>query len=79
MGEADLSIDESFLEKLRALPPGRQREVVDFVEFLHKKTSSNEPRKSLAGLWADLNVDITEEEITEARRECWSNFPREDF
>lgn len=74
-----MSLDESFLEKLRALSPDRQREVIDFVEFLHKKTSSREPRKSLAGLWADLNVDITNEEIADARRECWSNFPREDF
>jgi hypothetical protein len=74
-----LSLDESFLEKLRALSPERQREGIDFVEFLHKKTSSREPRKSLAGLWADLNVDITDEDIADARRECWSNFPREDF
>lgn len=74
-----MSLDESFLEKLRALSPDRQREVIDFVEFLHKKTSSREPRKSLAGLWADLNIDITDEDIADARRECWSNFPREDF
>jgi hypothetical protein len=73
-----LSIDESFLDKLRALPPDRQRDVVDFVDYLHKKTSSTESRISLAGLWADLDVDITEQDIAEARRECWSNFPREN-
>jgi hypothetical protein len=28
-------------------------------------------------LWADLGVDITEEDIAEARREMWGNFPRE--
>ena len=35
------------------------------------------PRKSLRGLWRGL--DITEEEIAEARREMWSNLPREDI
>jgi len=35
------------------------------------------PRKSLRGLWQGL--DITEEEIAEARREMWANFPREDI
>ena len=35
------------------------------------------PRKSLRGLWRGL--DITEEEITEARREMWCGFPREDI
>ncbi|WP_009629845.1 hypothetical protein [Synechocystis sp. PCC 7509] len=29
------------------------------------------PRNSLKGLWADLPIDITEEEITEARQEMW--------
>ena len=30
-----------------------------------------------AGLWADLNIHITEEDIAEARREMWGNFPRD--
>jgi hypothetical protein len=34
-------------------------------------------RKSLRGLWRDL--DLTEANINEARREMWSNFPREDI
>jgi hypothetical protein len=35
------------------------------------------PRKSLRGLWRGL--DITEEDIAEARREMWGRFPREDI
>jgi hypothetical protein len=35
------------------------------------------PHKPLRGLWRGL--DITEEEIVEARRKMWSNFPREDI
>ncbi|MBU1662653.1 MAG: hypothetical protein KKD28_14415 [Chloroflexi bacterium] len=35
------------------------------------------PRKSLRGIWSDL--DITDEDIAEVRREMWANFPREDI
>ena len=35
------------------------------------------PHKSLRGLWRGL--DITEEDIAEARREMWGRFPREDI
>lgn len=38
-----------------------------------------EPLESLYGLWADLNIDISEDDIAQARREMWSNFPREDI
>jgi hypothetical protein len=41
------------------------------------KAARPTPRKSLRGLWRGL--DITEEEIAEARREMWGNFPREDI
>ncbi|HAZ47968.1 MAG TPA: hypothetical protein DDW76_00160 [Cyanobacteria bacterium UBA11369] len=35
------------------------------------------PRKSLRGIWRGLN--ITEDDINQARSEMWANFPREDF
>ncbi|MFB2982492.1 hypothetical protein [Microseira sp. BLCC-F43] len=35
------------------------------------------PRKSLRGIWRGL--DITEDDINQARSEMWANFPREDF
>lgn len=34
------------------------------------------PRKSLRGIWR--GVDITEDDISQARSEMWANFPRED-
>ncbi|NER33512.1 MAG: hypothetical protein F6J93_05505 [Oscillatoria sp. SIO1A7] len=33
--------------------------------------------KSLRGLWRGL--DITEQDIAEARQQMWGNFPREDI
>jgi hypothetical protein len=72
-----MTIEEQVLEKLRGLPPEKQREVLDFVESLKEKNGTKTPRRSLLGLWADLNIDITEEDIAEARREMWGNFPRD--
>ncbi|MGB1286392.1 MAG: hypothetical protein ACPG7F_07670 [Aggregatilineales bacterium] len=36
-----------------------------------------EPRKSLLGIWSDMNIDISEEDIRELRQDMWKNFPRE--
>lgn len=69
-----MSIDESFLEKLRQLPPDKQLEVLDFVEFLQKKHATQiTPRRSVKGLWADLGCHITEEDIAEARAEMFKH------
>lgn len=68
-----MSLDESFLEKLRRLPPEKQREAIDFVEHLHKQSSSTGPKRSLKGLWADLNCDITDEDIAHARQDMIRN------
>ena len=41
------------------------------------RSPPGQPRKSLRGLWRGL--DITEEDIDQARREMWGNFPRENI
>ncbi len=72
-----MTIEEKVLEKLRDLPPKKQKEVLDFVESLKQKQKTPAPRKSLPGLWADLDIHITEKDIAEARREMRGNFPRD--
>jgi hypothetical protein len=74
-----VSTDELIIEKLRALPQEKHQEVLRFVESLHSKMRRKRPRRCLRGLWADLGITITEEDIAEARREMWGNFPRERF
>jgi hypothetical protein len=69
-----MTMEEQVLEKLRALPPDKQKEVLDFVDFLKEKNGSSKMRRSLRGLWKDLNIDISEKDIAEARREMWGNF-----
>ena len=75
--ESPMTIEQQVLEKLRDLPPEKQKEVLEFVDSLKEKKGSAKPRRSLLGLWADLNIHITEEDIAEARREMWGNFPRD--
>ncbi len=73
-----MTIEQQLLEKLRELSPEKQKEVLDFVDLLKEKTGvPKKPRRSLLGLWADLNIHITHEDIAEARREMWGNFPRD--
>ena len=72
-----MTIEQELLEKLRALSSDKQQEVLKFVQSLSKSESPRKPLRSLEGLWADLNIQITGEDIAEARREMWGNFPRE--
>lgn len=72
-----MTIEEQVVERLRDLPPERKEEVLEFVDSLRKKDLAKKPLRSLRGLWKDFNMDITEEDIAEARREMWGNFPRD--
>lgn len=72
-----MTIEEQVLERLRDLPPERKEEVLEFVDSLREKNLAKKPLRNLRGLWKDLNIDITEEDIAEVRREMWGNFPRD--
>ncbi|MBD2777524.1 DUF2281 domain-containing protein [Iningainema tapete] len=74
-----MKIEQAVLEKLRQLPVDKQQEVLDFAEFLHQKMASKPPLRSVKGLWAGLDIDITEEDIAQARKEMWGNFPEQDI
>jgi hypothetical protein len=64
------------LDKLRDLPPDKQQAVLEFVELLQQNGAPAKPLKGFEGLLEKYNVQITEEDIAEARREMWGNFPR---
>jgi hypothetical protein len=74
-----MNLEQAVLEKLRGLPPNQQQEVLDFAEFLQQKNLLKRPLKSVKGMWAHLDMDITEEDIAQARKEMWGNFPRGDI
>ncbi len=70
---------ELIAEKAKELPPEKQQEALDFLEFLHERQRRKRPLRSLRGLWKDLGPDISAEEIDEARREIWGKFPRDEI
>ncbi len=43
--EAPMTIEQQVLEKLRDLPPEKQKEVLEFVDSLKEKKRSAKPRK----------------------------------
>lgn len=71
-----MTLEEQVLEKLRQLPPDRQREVLAFVSHLRERLS-NKPTSSLLGLWSGLGIDVSGTDIERARREMWRGFPRD--
>ena len=74
-----MTLEQALLDKIRQLPVDKQQELLDFAEFLHQQVTPKQRLRSLKGLWSDLKVDISEEDIAEARKEMWGNFPREDI
>lgn len=70
-----MTIPGQILMKLSGLPDEQQRKVLEFIETLEASPTSS--RSSLYGLFR--GTETTEEDIDEARREMWGNFPREGF
>jgi hypothetical protein len=74
-----MNIEQAVLENLRVLPPEKQQQVLDFVEFVKTKTLTQASRRSIKGLCADLGVRLTEKDLDRARQEMWGNFPNEEL
>lgn len=70
---------ELIAEKAKDLPLDKQQELLDFAEFLRARACAKPALKSSFGLWEDLGANISAEDIDEARRAMWGNFPRNDI
>lgn len=73
-----MSIEKSVIERLESLTPEQQVKLREFLNSLGSDDSlPKAPRRSLRGLFSDLGVSVSEEDIDEARREMWATFPRD--
>lgn len=81
MNGMGVATTDTVLDMLRQLSPRERLRVIAqaLPEVERDLAEQSPPLKSLRGLWKDLNFDISAEEIDQARREAWGNFPREDF
>jgi hypothetical protein len=69
-----MTIEQSVVETLKALPPEKQQKVLDFARSLRRQGMAGQPRRSLKGALAHLNIRLTSEDIDEARREMWGRY-----
>lgn len=72
-----MTIEDVILEKVRALPPAKKEEVLQFVSGLDSPVRP--PFRSPKGTLSDLHFVLTEEDLAEARRDLWGGFPRSDI
>lgn len=74
-----MSLEQAILEGVRALPADKQQEVLQHVTRLLEEGAPNKPFKSMKGLWSQLGISLSAEEMDDNRREMWKNFPRDDI
>jgi len=74
-----MSFQTELIEKIKQLPEDKQLLVKSLVDELTpvRGQPPQEPSKPWFGSLEHLGISITEEDIAEARREMWGNFPRE--
>jgi hypothetical protein len=74
-----VTLEEALALVRRLSPADKARLIERIVPDIESelKAARPAPRKSLRGLWRGL--DITAEEIAEARREMWGGLPRENI
>jgi hypothetical protein len=75
-----MDTQQAILDAVSTLPADKQEAVLAYAQKLNDKPSTEKPpMMNVRGLWADLNINLTAEDIDEARKEMWKNFPRDDF
>ena len=74
-----MSLEQAILEAVKALPAEKQQEILDYATRLRNESSPKKPLRSVKGLWADLGISLSAEDIEAAQREMWKNFPRDDI
>ncbi|UCC88725.1 MAG: hypothetical protein JSV81_05300 [Anaerolineales bacterium] len=77
MGEA-VTLEEALAFVRQLSPVNKARLIERMVPEIERelRAARSTPYVSLRGLWRGL--DMTEDEINQAREEMWSEFPRED-
>ena len=74
-----MSVEQAILEAVRNLSADKQQEILSHATRLCYETATKKPFKSIKGLWSDLGVSLSVEDIDANQREMWKNFPRADI
>ena len=74
-----MTLEQSILDAVRALSSEQQEELLKFAGALRAREDNRAPRENGYGMLAHLGFRVSPEEIDEARREIWGDFPRDDI
>ncbi len=69
-----MTIQEQIVAKLQDLPTEKQQTVLELVESLSHPQGALEGSNEVRGLWADLRVNVSVEDIEQARQEMWGKY-----
>ena len=70
-----MATKDEIIAGLDGLPIAKQVLVKQYIDKLASETRSG--GKSILGLCRESSTGVTEDDISEARNEMWSGFPRE--
>lgn len=74
-----MSVEQAILEAVRTLPLDKQQEILSHATRLRDQTAPKMPFQSIKGILAGRGISVSADDIDEARREMWKNFPKEDI
>jgi hypothetical protein len=74
-----MSLEQAILEAVRALLADKQQEILNHATRLGAESTKKKQLNSIEGIWADLGISLSAEEIDENRREMWRNFRDKTF
>jgi len=74
-----MTVQQEILERLSTLAPAEQQEVLRLARDLAARTvnPAARPWTSKMGLLAGRGISVSDDDIAEARREMWGEFPRD--
>jgi hypothetical protein len=73
-----MSITQQILDTAASLPLEKQQELLNFASSLRQQVrTTNVPWQSARGALAHRGINITDQDIADARREMWGTFPRD--
>ena len=74
-----MSVEQAILDALRELPADKQQDILNYANNLRKETAPKKPFESIEGLWSDLGISLSAEDLERNQREMWKDFPRKDI
>lgn len=69
-----MTVTETLIKTVTALPKPRQQEVLDFAEFLGEKEKPKSVRRSMQGILAGRNIIFSTEDLKKERNEMWRGY-----